>query len=226
MSHHSCTLTGFNLEREGLIAQLDGPHIGVGYSVGEPIDDTHPFEVQCAFVRPATGQLVITSRCGVTKVLEDSVIIVHRYVSEYHDAIRERLGIDAEDMGPRGLHKRGYDLHVHLMNRSANIQHTSYMAAMVVSMVSLLIGRRPRDDTAALGEVSYTGLMSPVGEWGAAGVNKCKSQGIRRIVTAGDMEANAEATSMAAVIHADGRPTLEFHRYRYILDALPFLFTA
>lgn len=54
-------VAGFRSSGEMKAALLDGPHVGVGVSMGQlRVDRTYLFEVQCTRVRPGRRELIFT----------------------------------------------------------------------------------------------------------------------------------------------------------------------
>ena len=207
------------------VSQLpECPHVGIGLApcLEAPF---HPLEVQCCLAKPGNNSLIFTSHRECGEVLQESIEALWQgFIHEFHDAIAERLGVEVASMGPRGLRKPGHNLHVHVVNMWLGANHTHYMAGAVVAMVSLLTGRSVRPDTAAVGEVSYEGDLSPhEDEWEAMTVNLIRSQGIRRIIVGSEVVLRPEAQEIADRLEEDGRVTLEILRFSNILDALPCL---
>lgn len=207
-----------------MISALDGPHVGVGLGMCLECRDAIPFEVQCCLVKPGRQEMVVSSRFGLTDELRECLGIARQFMWESHDEIVAKLGLETEAVGPRGLRKAKHDLHVYLLNKSGDIRHTSYMAAMVVAMVSLLIGRRPVQGMAVMGEVAFSGELNPSHPWDVEEVLKCREQGIRTVLTGCEVEIEESAKRRAAEVEEDGQPTLEILEFDSILDALPTLF--
>ena len=199
--------------------------MGVGLSLRKR-RHAMPLEVHCCTVRPGSGQLILTGCSNDT--IRECVGIAEHVVSQNKDVIGARLGV-AVGAAPFIIRGRSEDLHVHLIALGEDVRHTEYMAAMVISLVSLMIGKRPPSDVAAFGEVAYTGLLSPADFiWTDKIVGLCRQQGIRRIVLAPNStikRPEAEAAA-SAIDHDDGRPVLQFMRYGNILDALSEIFTS
>lgn len=98
---------------------------------------------------------------------------------------------------------------------------------MLVALVSLLIGRRPRADTSALGEVTAHGLlMAQLEPFTSKDVTLCSEKGLRRLVVAEAFSVESEGVErQAGKPHPrDGRPTLELIRTSNFLEALYLFF--
>jgi hypothetical protein len=174
---------------EGVV--LDDPAlVGVGHAVLLPGDEgAGPVEVQCCRVPPGGTGLVVTGWEGET--LEGSCVGLVRYVDVHAAAIDHRLK-------PQRLAKPGYDLHLHLDGLNERVRHKGYTAAALVSLVSLLLGRRPVEGTVAIGDIDGWGGVVPaegaeliLATW----VEDCRQLGIRRIIV--------PATAVVEVVPGD-----------------------
>ncbi len=99
---------------------------------------------------PGDGKLLLTGQLG--DVMKESAQAALTLVKSR----AEGLGLDA------GLFKR-HDLHVHLPAGAIPKDGPSAGVTLFVALVSLLTGRRVRNDVAMTGEISLRGLILPVG---------------------------------------------------------------
>ena len=117
---------------------------------------------------PGSGRLILTGQLG--DVMKESAQAALSLVK----ARAESLGIDP------ALFKDS-DIHIHVPAGAIPKDGPSAGVAMFISLVSLLTGRRVRQDTAMTGEISLRGLVLPVG-----GIKeKCiaaAQAGIRRVL--------------------------------------------
>ena len=215
---------GLLVDKDALVAELDGPHVGVGVSPQIEGHLTLALEVQCCLVKPGGGQLVMTG--PTNSVLEESLRQMKHFVWDHRIKIMKqlvRMG-DLEASCWR-LSKMGHNLHVHIRADHDAISNTDYGAAMLISLLSLAIGRRPAADIGVIGQVAFEGTLSPPDvDWHVGLVRMCKEQGVRRIVVGTGTELDNEVQSVADSTGEDGRPMLQFLPYENILDALPVIF--
>jgi len=99
---------------------------------------------------PGKGALILTGQLG--DVMRESAQAALSLVKSRSGA----LGIDA------GLFERS-DIHVHVPAGATPKDGPSAGVAMTIALVSLLLDRRVRSDTAMTGEISLRGLVLPVG---------------------------------------------------------------
>ena len=210
---------------ESLSSALDGCHIGLGVSPWRE-GTSQVFEVQTCWMAPGRSEWVLTGYWS--SVMTECFEAVVAFVQEYSQEIKEQLGIgdEAAESHSWDLRRKGHDLHVHLLNRREGVAHTMYMAAMVVSLVSLFIEQRPRADTAVLGEVAFNGVLSAPEVYIMGLVSQCRRQGIRRLVTATDFDMPAAVQIEASHLEEDGQPALTIVYCENVLDALPSVFSS
>lgn len=124
---------------------LDGPHVGVGVGVGMLTDNVYDYEVQCTRVEPGdhelrlAGYLSEASRRYVRRLIEA--------VSRDKERVAAALGMDWLGFG-KGFWPGSSDLHVYIRNGGRPILPAYQQGPIYVSLVSLLLGRRAREDTA------------------------------------------------------------------------------
>jgi ATP-dependent Lon protease len=99
---------------------------------------------------PGKGALILTGQLG--DVMRESAQAALSLVKSRSGV----LGIDA------GLFERS-DIHVHVPAGATPKDGPSAGVAMTIALVSLLLDRRVRSDTAMTGEISLRGLVLPVG---------------------------------------------------------------
>jgi hypothetical protein len=155
-------------------------------------------EVRCARVeRWAGGTGVVVTGADEGNIARESVLLVTFLVDTCAVAIAVNLfGVDAAAAEP--LIQEGVDLHVHFVGTAASIEHSGYMAATVVSLVSLLTGRKPREDTAVIGAINQDADLLPspfvLGRvFTMEEVEQCRRQGIRRLIMAPDVRLDVAA---------------------------------
>jgi hypothetical protein len=115
------------------------------------------------------------------------------------------------------LRKTGHDLHIHVTNLQyegavQRLRLVSYMAALAVALVGLMVGRRPTTyDVAVLGEVTpdWFVVWDKSLQWGSADVAKCRAQGIRRLVVPEGVCMDEAAWAAARTVEEDGRPCVD-----------------
>ena len=224
---------------DGLARDLDGPNVGVGKSLRreEVSEGTNPnqcFEVQCCWTGPGMGGDVMITGI-VTQLMKECVAVARDMILIHEERIIRDLGLhvrrkrrqDDEDgsaaSGITLFDKTGQDLHVHILSWS-DTPHTSYIASMVLAMVSLMSKRRLPEDLGAEGDLDCSGILNPIYKWTTAQVEECKRQGLRRMVVSVKTEFDEGAKEAAAALGDDGKATVEFLPYGNILDALPHIF--
>lgn len=118
------------------------------------------------------------------------------------------------------------DLHVHIPLWDRPLPTTDIQAPLLVALVSLLVGRRARRDSSALGEVTAHGyLSSPLKPLTSRDVELCTQQGLRRLVVSEDYGVESEAEREACKLHPrDRKPTLELIRTENMLSVLHLFF--
>ena len=99
---------------------------------------------------PGAGRLTLTGQLG--EVMRESAQAAHSLVKSR----ASELGIAAEVLDKS-------DVHVHVPAGATPKDGPSAGVAMFTALVSILTGRRVRNDTAMTGEISLRGLVLPVG---------------------------------------------------------------
>ena len=214
----SCT--GFTKTDE-MVAALDGPHVGVGVCMGL-VDDHHGMiEFQCCWTTPRIHGEEVLATGALSIVTHEAVLVIKVLVLEHTQRIAQYFGLAPEKLR---LIRLKHTLYVHVCNWEP-IEPAYQMGAIYVCMVSLLVGRRPRTDTAIFGDVTTVGVFISKWKWSEKEVEVCKSKGIRRVVLGAGTEVLKAAQAMADVIHEeDGRPTVEFKFETRLVNVLPHMF--
>jgi hypothetical protein len=157
------------------------------------------------------GGLIITG-C-VNEEMREVVKQTVDLVGSMYGPLGEAFGREGKRLS---LTKAGHDLHVHVTNLQAGQRrYLSYMAAVAVALVGLLVGRRPSDDqVGVLGEVTpdWVLLWEAGLQWGSADVADCRAQGIRRLVVPEGVQMDEEAWAAARTVEEDGRPCVDVMR--------------
>ena len=169
---------------------MDGPHVGVGKCVNFERED-RVLEVQCCRLRPGKRQLIVTGVAG--QILRDCVFTAYHLISAHAVAVTEALALaplggGGNKGGPSELILPLRDIHVHIVS-SEGATHPMYKGAIAVALLSLLAGRRPREDTVIVADLNCMGMLCPMGDTlTAAMLDRCSSQGVRRVVIADTQE--------------------------------------
>lgn len=187
---------------------LDSPLVSWTTACG--LEGSGAVEVECAHVRPGKmGGLILTG-CPSEEMRQ-----VVRQMVDLVNGMHAPLGREFGREGKRlSLHKTGHDLHIHITNLHHAVQarHVSYMAAVVVALVGLMVGRRPGGyGVAVLGEVTpdWFVLWEADLQWGSAEVESCRAQGIRRLVLPEGARLDEAAWAAARTVEDDGRPCVD-----------------
>ena len=204
---------------------MDGPHVGIGRCVGLE-GQARPFESQCCWVRPGSQKLIVTGGIGDDELGDETLRhlakVVFLTVSSHIEVVKHNLR--ALTGNSVDLIKTGHDVHMHLVwEANGGVKHGRYQAAMAASLLSLMIQRRPRDDTAILGALTCTGRLS-VANLEVDVVALCYAQGIRRMIVAEEQGFEQEVLDQAAVVEEDGEPLLRFIRHTFVWNAVLDLF--
>ena len=161
---------------------------------------------------------------NLSKISQDAIRNVKCLVEESIPTIAGVLGVSLESLS---LTRRGHDLHVHVEHCFVPIEPTYQMGAIYVSLVSLLVGRRPRDDTTILGAIDIvTGAFTSQWKVDVYNVQNYKIGGFRRLVIGEGTKLTEKALSAAAELHEDGRPQVEIVTKGHILETLKACFGA
>ena len=204
---------------------MDGPHVGIGRCVGLE-GQARPFESQCCWVRPGSRKLIVTGGIGddrsgdetLRQLGETAFLTLSSHIEVVKDKFRALTDSNVD------LLKTGHDVHMHLVWEAyGGVKHGSYQASMAASLLSLMIQRRPRDDTAILGALTCTGRLSAA-NLEVDVVALCSAQGIRRVTVAEEQGFEQDVLDQAAVVKEDGEPLLRFIRHTFVWDAVLDLF--
>lgn len=200
---------------------MDGPHVGVGVCYGLE-DEEVAFEAQCSWVRPGNCKLIATG--GIGDVLKRCADVTYIIVRSLACSINKRL--TELSYPPVDLIKTGYDIHMHLVCQSSKeVSHGLYKAAMAMSLLSLMMRRRPRQGVGIVGDVMPSGRISMYSsDWTLVTVDRCEFFRVRRIIIPKEVELSPEVLDRAAIPAADGQPTLVFIRHESLWDAIEDVF--
>ena len=152
-----------------------------------------------ASAMPGKGRLTLTGQLG--DVMRESGQAALSYVRAHPPD-----GIDGEWFA-------GHDLHLHVPAGAIPKDGPSAGVAMVTALMSLLLGRPVRDDTAMTGEVTLTGQVLPIGGLKEKAL-AAQRTGLRRVIAPAENEADADD------IPAHLREDLEFVFVRDVAEVL------
>jgi hypothetical protein len=181
-------------------------------------------EFQVCSVGPGRRELFLTGAMSATT--RQSVGLLMNLVMEHARPLDRLFGVPAQK-GPISAHlfARPYqDLHVHIVNWWLPFEPAYQQAALYVALVSLVMRRRPRPDTAILGDVNNIGGLSSTWDYSEAAVLFCHHRGIRRLVLAEGTVLTPRAKVAAEDVMEDGRPRVEIFFRDLMLEAVPLLF--
>ena len=190
-----------------MMSALDGPHVGLGLCVGLAKDGHSVIEVQCTWTGPrklTDDDVIITGH--INSVMQESVNLVKDLVVERNREIAEHLGRKPEQLR---LIKQTRYLHVHIENEYKAVNKSYLMGAIYISMISLLIGRRPKAGTAVFGDISPYGVFSSVWDWTDQEVGVCQSKGNRQVVVGSGTVLLDKAPQMVEAMQEDGQPLVK-----------------
>ena len=217
-----CIPIGF-VRRDGMVEALaNGPHVGVCHCLGLVTDGIGTIQVQCCWVKPKDNEgLIMTG--NLSSVTKDAIPVMKDLVIASTRAIASRLGLPPDELS---LDKRGHDLHVHVEHRFLPIETTYLMGAIYVSLVSLMIGRQPGDDTMVFGHVgNSSGSFSSKWKLDETNISNCKYIGYRRAILGKNTEVTDGAKAAAEMVQDDGKPLVELIIVEDILDAISLCFS-
>ena len=161
-----------------MVEALDGCHVGLGYCVGLVDDRVGTIEIQCCWTCPRARELIMTGNPSM--VTQDAIRNTKDYICATLPSIASGLGLPAESLC---LIRDGHDLHVHVEHGFQEIRAAYHMGAIYAAMVSLMVGRRPREDTLIFGSIGCcSGVFS--GHWkvDAIHIHRWVSVGYRRAI--------------------------------------------
>ena len=196
-----------------------GGLVGFGRGVGLGRDRTHDFTVESCWVSPGTNAIHTTG--NVSKLSKEAVIWARAFVDTNCGKICSVFGIPGVPFC-----KAAHDLHIHFEHAYEPIDPMYQMAAVLISMISLLVGRRPDKETAVFGNITNEGILKTLDgwEWTDPVVAFCMSWGIRRVILPQDVVITEEAKEEASKIHEDGRPQVEILLVRNVRRMIPIVF--
>lgn len=222
-------LAGFKMTHSMEQYLADSPRVNWGMACGL---EGGVVEVECCHVRPGTmGGLILTG------CLNDSMKEMVRQVINIVSTMYEQLDLEfgrvvGREGKRRSLTKLGHDLHIHVSNlHGPRTRYLSYMAAVAVALVGLVVRRRTSDDLlGVMGEVTpYWVFRWEAGlQWGSADIARCRAQNIRRLVVPEDVRMDEAAWAAARTVEDDGQPCVDvvcvpmgervFGMFRRVLD--------
>ena len=204
------------------MAAINGAHVGIGKCIGLVKDDKMVVEAQCCWTGPRGKDDRDTIITGALRELDRQAIwTVKNVVMELTEKIATHFNKRPEELR---LKRPTLMLHLHLETTYQPLAGPYYMGAVFIALVSLVVGRRPRTDTAIFGEVSVTGNFGSGSEWTEEEIGWCRTLGIRRAVLGGQTGVTQEAELMAAVVQEDGKPLVEIIRESFISRTLQHCF--
>ena len=186
------------------------------------VDKVYRFEVQCCRVPPGKCEVITTG--GLSVVSQDAIRVVKDLVHASTREIASRMGVDSDGLS---LMKRGMDLHVHVDNFAfGKINKTYQMAPLYMSMVSLVFGRRMKDDVMVFGDVGSSGSLSCIWKLEVNHIQLYRRHGYRQVIVGfgAKTKISEEAKATAGAIQSDGRPFVDIVIVGNIMDALPLCF--
>jgi hypothetical protein len=156
---------------------LDSPDlVGVRRTVLLSEDEGLPaVEVQCCRVGPGGTGLLVTGLAG-------ELVPRCRALVRHVDARLDALGALCPGRKLRPLADPKHDLHIHVDGPHAAVTDQAYLAAVLVSMVSLAVGRRPEGDVAVVAVVDeQRGRLQPC-NLTARDMKACELAGVKRLI--------------------------------------------
>jgi hypothetical protein len=158
---------------------LDAPElVGVGLAVyldGNECLPSSLVEVQCCRVAPGGTGLLVT---GFTADLVLRCRALVRYVDACGPDLAAYYGLKTP---PRLLAGAGHDLHIHVHGSHVPLAHDTYLSAAVVSLVGLVLGRRPPEAVAVMAGVDADSRLEPV-TLSDKDLDRCRGAGIERVI--------------------------------------------
>lgn len=201
---------------------LSGTHLGLATCVGKVSAGELVVEFQCCWTGPRSSSSEDRIVTGLmTSVTRERVVAVQSVVLELMDKIASHFH---KSVGDLGYYRPTMILHVHLESLYEIEEGSYYMGAIFISLVSLIVGRRARSDTAIYGDISPTGTFSYGGEWTRGEVECCRRMGIRRVVMGAQVKVSRAAQALADTRQEDGRPLVELRQEAFISKALQHCF--
>ena len=205
---------------DGMAEALDGCHVGVGKCLGLEADGVGVVEVQCCWTSPGRRELIMTG--NLSQVSRNAIYSMKDLVQASIVTIMDELGLPSQGLS---LVKSGHDLHVHIEHGYQSVKPSYQMGAIVISLVSLLIGRRPREDVILFGDVGNSaGQYSSNWTIDLGFVADCARWGYREAFVGDGTKVTDDAKAAAGVLQRDGRPLVKLTVFEGILDAIPLCF--
>lgn len=202
---------------------VDGRQVGVGTCIGLVEGGEGVVDVQSCWVGPrkgCDGTMMVTGH--LFQEMRNAVLLVRNVVYELRSTLASHFNSDVKTFDVVKMYKT---LHVHIESNYRVISSSYYMGAIFISLVSLLVGRRPRCDVVVFGEVNPVGLLRSCWEWTEQEVAVCVEKKVRHVVVGVGTKVSDEAQEMMDVIsRADGKPLVEIHHVKFISHTLQYLF--
>ena len=214
------TITGFEQE-EGMVEALDSSKVGIGRCLCLNGDGGDIFEFQCCYTGPGEAKTIITGKAS--QVVDECILFVKTIINNDLEAIAARCDVSVDKLRVMRPHM---DLHVHCEKDSQEIGSGYAMAAIYIAMVSLLLQRRPREDTVILAEMNSYGHMFSKWVWTLDEMNHCAQNGVRRVVLGEGTHITVDAMQASeSWVHEDGKPLVELVVWgQEISEALHYFF--
>ena len=130
-----------------------------------------------------------------------------------------------ESYSSSSLERRRCDLHIHVEHAYRPFSQVYVMGAMYMSLVSLFLKRRPREDVIIFGAVGNAGSLSSNYELDRTYITVCKNRGYRRVIIGRGTVVPAEVQAYAEMLLSDGQPAVRLITMNRVLDAVPVYFS-
>ena len=195
-----------------------GPQVGFAIGLGLVSDDVRVYEVQCCWVGPGSGDIIMTG--SLSRESKEAIQWCKAFVETAAIAFCPRLGLPNRTFG-----MAGHDLHVHINNNWWPVSAAYQMGAIMISMIALLGGMSPRPDTAIFGDMLASGHLASSWTLSTDMIKSCYVNGIRRLIVGEGMVIDGVAKTVAdSICSVDGQPYLQYHYVHRIYDAVPLCF--
>ena len=215
---------GFQVS-SGQIEALMGPQVGFALGVGLISDHVNVFEVQCCWVGPGSGEIIMTG--NVSRETEEAIQFCKAFIDSRVAEIVRCMGPPSDPQ--QRFERAGHDLHVHINHNWRPVTPSYQIGAIMISMIALLSGRSPRADTAIFGNMLPSGQLVSDWIWSQEMTKACYCNSyiskVRRAVVAKGTVFSDDVKRVAdSISPKDGQPFLRYHHLNTIFDALPLCF--